>query len=242
MPQLRNPSGRGIKDLLSHKIHVKATPDMDPGRVVEGLMHAAYLVGKKGRGLRLDNETRRMYAQLDGGTLRAFFTQQLSDANVAGRRAGYVLSAFRPNEKRNPLPMLRMGRRTGLWQKLLPGMSEVTNDVGRWRRTLQMVRHAHRYATAGREQSSELWTREWAMGALLSQLPSRSAARRALSTLHLPARSNPGKVSQRFSVAGVLKAYDFYHGQTEQSLRHRVRHGLPATTGYDPRYLRSLGI
>jgi len=241
MPQLLNPSGRGIKDLLDKTIHVKAVPGMDQKRVVEGLMHAAYLVGKKGKGLRLDNETRKMYAQMDGGTLRAFFSKELCDPGVAGRRAGYVLSAFRPKAGRSPLPLLRMGRRTGLWQKLLPGLAEVTNDVGRWRRTMQMVRHAHRYATAGHQKNSETWTREWALGALLSQLPSREAARQSLATLHLPARSKPSDVSRRFSVEGVLKAYDFYHGQTEQSLRHKTRHGLPSSHGYDPRYLRSLG-
>lgn len=178
---LKDPSRRGIQDLVDRRLRVSVEPGMPRARLPEGLLHALYLVGK--RDLAVAPETERLYRRLPARAFRRFFDARLAGRELAAVRARYVLSAFRAN--RNVERALDLGRRTGFWAKLFPSLRAPLSDETTWRSMLETMREAQgeMLARAGGDGEEGRWTRAWLLGALLSPIADVAQVRRELARL-----------------------------------------------------------
>ena len=209
MRELRDPDGTGRIDLTRGWIRVRRLAGQDD-RLPEGILQGMYLVAKYGD-LRLAPETEALYRELGAADYTRFFAAEGLPPGRAAVRTNYLLSVFREDAGRDPARALELGRSVGLWGKVLPGMERVSRDEARWRRTVARVDRAYRQASA---QPGRLG-RAWVFGALLAELPSEAAARRALSRLSLPQSATPGARATR---AEILAAYRQHRAEADGAL------------------------
>jgi len=160
--ELRDPSGRGLADLMAGVIHVDVETGMPKGRVLEGLLQTMYVAGKTR--FAVDDETLALFGRFDPVMVRGFFDPWKGDSSLAPRRSRYLVNAFKPTRERRVGPSLDVGRRTGLWTKLFPELGPTTTNDKLWSRLVTTVVTAHKQAI-----TQELG-RAFVFGALLAPL------------------------------------------------------------------------
>jgi hypothetical protein len=199
MAELRDPSGRGLKDAWDQTIHVSDERGMPPQRQIEGLLHSIYLAGKRGPDWRVGQATVNRYAQMGQRSYRKFFRGDWSQQQ-ARVRARYLINSFRPDGERDMRRVLEIGRATGLWVKLIPGLRAAIQSDARFERLVDIVNQAH--VEALRTGKS----RAWVFGALLSALPSRADVETLLNDV-LVIVNTPEEPWR----TDVLESYDTHH-------------------------------
>ncbi len=175
---ISDPAGTGLEDAEDGFVRTYVQPGMDPRRAPEGLLHAAYWTGKVDDGVQLEERTEAEFRRMPEKQFRQFFGTK--DAEVARARRNYVFSVLRVKPGRNPAEVLVFLRDTGALPKILPGMEAVVDAPEAWRTTTLVATRAYTAALKASNKTDPRWAREVMLAAVLSGMPSRVGAARAL--------------------------------------------------------------
>ena len=214
-PSLVDPSRGGVEDFYNASISIFQEPGSDLSRLPEGILHAMYLVGKPSE-FKVERASLEIYKNMDAATLAEFFSPSTHGDSMAGRRFGYILSAFRVEQNRNTRRSLELGRDSTLWNKVIPEMSSVTHNSSKWRIVGRRVEHAKKKA------AKNGGSRAYVFGAFLSEL-SRGQFEAAMARFSIPRTLSDTGISWEQE---IRNGYQDYRPQINVPLSMKSKPGI----------------
>jgi hypothetical protein len=165
---LEDPGQSGLEDARAGLARTYYVPGMDRMRRPEGLLHAAYWVGKSGDRIKIEPYTMDEFRRLSPTAILEFFNDP--EKGVAIRRRNYVLSTLRVKDGRDPLRVIEMLRQADALPKLFPGMDKVLGDADKWARATARVRRLNAHVRRSLKGQDIRQAREQVVAALLSEV------------------------------------------------------------------------
>jgi hypothetical protein len=160
--------GEGIEDAQRGLARTYDVPGMDPVRKPEGLLHAAYWIGKTKEAIKIESTTMDEFRRLTPEAMKEFFQDE--KLSVAVRRRNYVFSTLRVRDGREPLKVISMLKDAEALPKLFPGMEKVLEDPQKWEAAQQRVRNLNNYVRRSLKGKDIRKARELVLAALLSEV------------------------------------------------------------------------